>query len=146
MPLDQVVVLYYRKLIKAGFEHAGSMENPSIFLDSVGENIPVCSTRIKRYIHLYIAMKEDTIADIKYLCTCDPIANVAVEIVCSLVKGKSIKQARDVTIERIFQVLGGESDDLRKSAEGLLKLLERGFTRYESGEDASGLETDKAFL
>jgi hypothetical protein len=40
--MDEQVIKYYRRLLKTGFDHVGSLENPSIFLDSVGEKIRVC--------------------------------------------------------------------------------------------------------
>ena len=130
--MDEVVVKYYRALVKSGFEHAGQIENPSIFLDSIGENISICASIAKRYIHLFIAIEKDTITDIKYLCMCDPTGNVAVEILCSLVKGKSIENVGAITVDAFFQVVGGESETLRKSADGLLQLMHRGLIRYRT--------------
>lgn len=134
--LDQKVVTFYRKLIKHGFEHAGILDSPAIFLDSIGENVSVCASVTQRYLNLYIAVENATISDVRYLCTCDPTGNVAVEILCSLIKGKSIDYAKTITIDDFYEVLGGEVEDLRKSADGLLELLQRGIARYENGQDS----------
>ena len=88
------VVKYYRRLCKNGFEHAGSLENPSIFLDTVGEKIRICSHVSHAYMHIYINVRDGIIDDIKYLCTCDPTANVVVEILCSLLKVKQLKRRK----------------------------------------------------
>jgi NifU-like protein involved in Fe-S cluster formation len=133
--LDEILVKYYRGLLKSGFEHAGSLENPSIFLNSVEENVPVCSTAARRFIHLFIIVKENIIDDIKDLCLCDPTANVAVEILCLLVKGKTIEVVKDISAGDFLRVLGGENDALRKAAEGLLEILHRGLERYRTGKD-----------
>ena len=39
---------------------------------------------------LYPVVDDDRINDIKYLCSCEPTANVAVEVLCTLVKGKTL--------------------------------------------------------
>jgi hypothetical protein len=62
--MDELVIKYYRKLLRAGFEHAGSLEKPSIFLDSVGEKIYICGNIGRDYMHIYINISEDTIDDI----------------------------------------------------------------------------------
>ena len=130
--MDEAVIKLYRKLIREGFNYTGSFENPSIFLDSIGENISICSKVAKSYIHLYIKIKDDRFEDIKYLCMCDPTANVAAEILCRLVKGKTINEVRQVTPDSFIGVLDGRSDDLAKKAAGLLELLGRGIERYQN--------------
>ena len=127
--MDEAVIKFYRRLLRTDFEHTGSLENPTIFLDSVGEKIQICSQIGRDYMHLYINIREGVIEDIKYLCSCDPTANVAVEILCSLIKGKTPEQARDLQEEDFIFVLGGESEELRKKARGLLELLHRGLDR-----------------
>jgi hypothetical protein len=78
--MDEAVIKYYRRMLRVGFEHVGPLDNPTIFLDSIGENIRVCGQIASIYLHLYIKVTHDTIDDVRYLCTCDPVANVAVEI------------------------------------------------------------------
>ena len=62
---------------------------------------------------------------------CDPTANVAVEIMCGLVKGKTIEEVKAITEDLFIQAIGGESEDLRKRAKGLLELLNIGIKRYQ---------------
>jgi NifU-like protein involved in Fe-S cluster formation len=95
--MDQLVIKYYRRLLKDGFENAGTIENPSIFLDSIGEKIRICGTSARNFMKIYIDITAGTINEVKYLCTCDPTANVVVEIMCSLLKGKSIEEAGALT-------------------------------------------------
>jgi NifU-like protein involved in Fe-S cluster formation len=131
--LDEAVIKYYRKLLRHGFEYMGKCENPSIFLDTVGENIKVCAQVAQAYIHLYINIKDDVIDDIMYLCMCEPTANVAVEVMCSLVKGKTIDEVKHLKEEDFSRIVGSRGKDFLKSAAGLIKLLNRGLDRYQTG-------------
>ena len=131
--MDQVVAQYYRHLCRTGFQHTGELENPSIFLDTVGEKIRICSHVSHAYMHIYINVHEGTIDDIKYLCTCDPTANVTVEILCSLLKGKTIKEAEALTEESFIQTLGTRGDEFLKKVKGIIELLHRGIKRYKAG-------------
>lgn len=131
--MDELVVKYYRRLCKTGFEYAGSLENPSIFLDTVGEKIRICSHVSHAYMHIYINVKNGIIDDIKYLCTCDPTANVIVEILCNLVKGKTVQKAEALTEESFSQALGSNGEEFLKKARGIIELLHRGIGRYKAG-------------
>lgn len=126
--MDQAVIKYYRQLLKTGFRHNGSLEKPSIFLDTVSENIPICGN-IGDYLHLYVNISEDLIVEIKYLCTCDPTSNVAIEIFCELVEGKTIEEFKTIREDAFDAYIEPLSDDLRKKARGLIDLLERGINR-----------------
>jgi NifU-like protein involved in Fe-S cluster formation len=128
--LDEAVIKYYRKLLRYGFEYMGKCENPTIFLDSIGENIKVCAQVAQAYIHLYINIKDDVIDDIMYLCMCDPTSNVAVEVMCSLVKGRTIEEVKRLKEEDFTRIVGSNGKDFLKSATGLIKLLNRGLERY----------------
>jgi NifU-like protein involved in Fe-S cluster formation len=128
--MDEAVVRYYRGLLKTGFDYAGTLENPTIFLDAVGENLTICDHVGQDSLELYVSVEKGTVKEIKYLCTCDPATNVAVEIMCALIKGKTIAQVEMITPESFLQVLGNQSEDLIKKAEGLLELLRRGIVRY----------------
>lgn len=130
--LDEAVIKYYRKLLRYGFEHMGKCDDPSIFLDSVGENIKVCAQVAHAYIHLYIIVKDSTIDDIKYVCMCDPTSNVAIEVLCSLVKGKSLEEVKKITEEDFSKVVGSKGKDFLKRADGLIKLINRGIERFQS--------------
>ena len=130
--MDEVVVKFYRRLCRTGFEHTGEIENPSIFLDTVGEKIRICSHVAHAYMHIYISVRDGIIDDIKYLCTCDPTANVVVELLCSLIKGKTIKQAEAVTEKDFSQALGSTGEELLKKVRGIIELLHRGIARYKN--------------
>jgi NifU-like protein involved in Fe-S cluster formation len=130
--MDEQVIKYYRRLLRTGFEHAGSLENPSIFLDSVGERIRVCGG-VGNYMHIYINIREGVIDDMKYMCLCDPTANVVVEILCTLIKGKTVEAARGITEESFSKALGSTGEEFLKKARGVIELLNRGLTRYRSG-------------
>jgi hypothetical protein len=138
--MDEAVIRYYRRLLKTGFEHAGSFENPSIFLDTVGENIRICGN-LTDYLHLYVNIRDERIAGMVYLCTCDPGANVAVEILCTLTIGRPLVEIGTLTEDTFCEVLGGESPELRGKASGLLKLLDRGLTRFSANSPRGDGET-----
>jgi NifU-like protein involved in Fe-S cluster formation len=127
--VDEVVLKYYRKLLKTGFENAGKLDTPSIFLESVGDG-RVCG-HAGDYMHIFINVTDDRIDGMKYLCTCDPTANVAVEILCILVKGKRLDEAQDITEDMLLQRLGTTGQDFRNKARGLLELLNQGLTQYQ---------------
>ena len=136
MVLDEGVIKYYRKLLKTGFENAGSFDNPSVFLDSAGEG-RVCGAH--EYVHIFINVSNGRIDGIKYLCTCDPTANVAVEVLDNLLNGKRLEEAEVMTEDLFFQAVGSRSEELREKAKGLLELLNRGLTRYQSEISQNGL-------
>jgi len=131
--MDELVVKYYRRLCRNGFEHTGELENPAIFLDTVGEKIRICSHVSHAYMHIYINVRDGVIDDIKYLCTCDPTANVVVEILCALIKGRTTKEAEALTEESFVRALGGGGEEYRKKARGIIELLHRGLDRYKAG-------------
>jgi hypothetical protein len=128
--MNEAVLKYYRRLLRNGFEYTGSIENPSIFLDSIGENLPICGKIGRDYLHLYINISDGTIDDIKYLCTCEPTANVVFEILCSLTKGKSLVKVNALTPEMFTDTLGAEDPDFVKKAKGAIELVNRGISRY----------------
>src|SRR3972149_5805656 len=119
--MDELVVKYYRRLCRKGFEHAGELENPSIFLDTIGEKIRICSHVSHAYMHIYICVGDGVINDIKYLCTCDPTANVVVEMLCSLIKERTLKEAWALTEEDFIRGLGGGGEEYRKKARGIIE-------------------------
>jgi NifU-like protein involved in Fe-S cluster formation len=131
--MDELVIKYYRRLLRYGFEYAGSLENPSIYLDSVGEKIRICGSSTTNFMHIYINIAEGRIVEVKYLCTCDPTANVVVEILCSLLKGKSIKEAEALNEDSFSGALGSRGEDFLKKSRGILELLNRGLARYQIG-------------
>jgi NifU-like protein involved in Fe-S cluster formation len=130
--MDEFVVKYYRHLCRTGFEHAGEIKNPDIFLDTVGEKIRICSHVSHAYMHIYIKIRDGVVDDIKYLCTCDPTANVVVEILCSLIKGKTLKEAEALKENDFSQALSSTDEEFLKKSRGIIELLHRGLTRYKA--------------
>jgi NifU-like protein involved in Fe-S cluster formation len=128
--MDEAVIKYYRRMLRGSFEHTGSLDSPTIFLDSIGENIRVCGAIASNYLHLYINVTNGTIDEVKYLCTCDPTANVAVEILCTLLRGRTLEEAKAITEDSFFPILGGPSTELSKRAKSLLELVNRGILRH----------------
>jgi NifU-like protein involved in Fe-S cluster formation len=129
--MDETVIKYYRRLLRTGFGHSGSIENPTLFLDSVTEQIVHCGN-IGNYMQLYVTVVNDRIDDMKYICSCDPAANVAVEILCVLGKGKTLNEAAEIKEQDFLRFLGTESEALRKRAEGLLELFNKGLSRLRN--------------
>jgi NifU-like protein involved in Fe-S cluster formation len=130
--VDEAVMKHYRRLLRTGFENAGSFHDPSIFLDSVGEGIRFCGGRPADYMNIFINVSDNVISDIKYLCSCDPTANIAVEVLCNLVKGKTLEEVTAVREDSFYQVVGSRGEEIQKKTKGLLALLDRGLTRYRA--------------
>ena len=128
--MDEAIIKHYRKLLKTGFENAGSLNNPSIFLESVNDG-RVCG-HTGDYMQIFINIIDSKVDAIKYLCTCDPTANVAVEILCNLSKGKRLDELEALTEDCLFEAAGTRSEDLRNKARGLLELLKQGLAQYQA--------------
>ena len=135
--MDQAVIKYYRMLLRTGFENAGSIENPSIFLDPVAEgNRRICG-RPTDYMKIFINIRNGTIDNVKYLCICDPTANVAVEVLCSIIKGKTLKEASTIKEDVILEAIGSKAEEFRKKVTALLEILNKGLTRYQENPSIS---------
>lgn len=122
---------YYQKLIKTGFEHIGKIDNADIFLETFGEISPVCGNP-DDFLYLYIQVDDNLITDIKYQCITDPITNVSLEILCTLMKGKTLDEAALIKDEAFHQFLGCEDEMLQEKAKLLLELLNEGIIRYKT--------------
>jgi hypothetical protein len=72
------------------------------------------------------------IGEIKYLCSCDPTANVVVETLCSLAQGKTLDEARALTKEDFYQAIGSDGGLVRRKVWGTIELLNRVINRYEA--------------
>jgi NifU-like protein involved in Fe-S cluster formation len=129
--VDEAVIKYYRHLLRTSFEHAGSLDDASIFVEAVGEKMIHCGNT-GNYMQLYINIAGNTISDIKYLCSCEPTANVAVEVLCDLVKGKPLEEAANVTEQAFYQFLGSEGEELQIKVRGVLDLLNEGISNYKN--------------
>lgn len=129
--MDEAVIKYYRRLLKEDFPNAGELDHPSIFVEAVGERLINCGNT-GNYMQLYLQVAGRRIVDIKYLCSCEPVANVAVEVLCTLVKGKTLDEAIVITEEPFYQFLGNRDEQLCKKVQGLLRLLNKGIASYHT--------------
>jgi NifU-like protein involved in Fe-S cluster formation len=134
--VEAAIVKYYRQLLKTDFENSGSFENASIFIEAVGERMIHCGNS-GNYIHLYMMIADNVITDIKYTCSCEPTANVAVEILCTLTTGKTLNEALAVSEEEFYSLAGCRGDELQIKVRGLLKMLHQGIARYKSGDQTT---------
>jgi NifU-like protein involved in Fe-S cluster formation len=132
MAMDEPVRLIYRQLVRTGFEYAGSIENPSIFLDSLEEGIRICDAANRGYMHIYIDIEDGVIKNIRYLCSCDPTANVVVETMCDLLKGKNLEEAKRLSEEDFYAAIGSCGEMLVKRVRGIIELINRGIAEYET--------------
>lgn len=135
--MEEAVVKYYRQLLKTDFENSGSIENASIFIETVAERMIHCGNS-GNYIHLYMMVDNNIIRNIKYTCSCEPTANVAVEILCTLVKGKTLDEAAVVSEQEFYNLLGCRGEELQIKARGLLEMLNEGIARYKNGAANNG--------
>ena len=129
--MDEVATKKYRRLLQTGFKYTGSIENPSIFLDTRLEGLSICAQASRDYMNIYIKITDNIITEIKYLCLCDPIANVVVETLCNLVEGLSVEEAKVITEGTFFRAIGSDSESLLKKIAGMIELFHRGIKRYE---------------
>ena len=130
--MDEAVIQYYRRLLKDDFPNAGEIEAPTVFIEAIGQKMIDCGN-MGNYMQLYLRVADGRIADIKYLCACEPVANVAVEVLCTLARGKTLEEAAGLSDEAFSR-----ADELRKKVRGLLELLNEGIARYHSPARAEG--------
>jgi len=129
--MDELATKKYRRLLQTGFEYTGSIENPSIFLDTRLEGLSICAQASRDYMNIYISINDNFITEIKYLCLCDPIANVVVETLCNLVEGLSVEEAKAISKEDFYRAIGSDSESLSTKIAGMIELFHRGVNRYE---------------
>jgi len=136
--VNQAIVKYYRNLLKEDFPHSGPIEKASVFVEAVGEKMVHCGNA-GNYMQLYFNAADGKIADIKYLCSCEPVANVVIEILCDLAKGKTLDEAAALREELIYERIGcdgREDNELQLKTRGLLELLREGIGKYGSSAPA----------
>jgi hypothetical protein len=66
------------------------------------------------------------------------VANVAVEVLCSLVKGKTLEEATGLTEDPFYLFLGSHDEGLRRKVQGLLELLNEGIAGYQTQTGGKG--------
>jgi len=128
--VDRAVIKYYRKLLTCGFEYAGSIDSPSVFLESRGEG-GVCG-RAADYMQIFINISKGRIDTIKYLCQCDPTANVAIEVLCTMIRGKTLGEVQAMTEDSLMQAVGTESQEMQNKARALLELVIKGIAQNQN--------------
>jgi len=133
--MDSAVIKYYRSLLRAEFPNSGAMENPSVFIEAVGEKLINCGNT-GNYMQLYLRVAGERITEISYLCACEPVANVAVEVMCDLVKGETLEEAARLTEEPFYQSVGSQAEELHRKVVGLLALLKEGIASYHNSGGA----------
>jgi NifU-like protein involved in Fe-S cluster formation len=129
--MEEAVIKYYRQLLKSDFENSGAIENASIFIQAVGEKMVHCGNT-GNYMQLYLNIAGNRIDKITYLCSCEPTANVAVELLCTLARGKSLDDATALSEQTFYQLIGCEGDELKLKVRGLLEMLKEGIDGYKA--------------
>lgn len=132
--MDEAIIKFYRRLLKEEFPNSGEIQHPTVFIEAVGEKLINCGNT-GNYMQLYLRILGDTITEIKYLCSCEPVANVAVEVLCTLVTGKPIANALQLNEEHFFQFLGSSEEKFQEKVQGELQLLEEALGRLTSLEN-----------
>ena len=136
--MDDVVALRYRELAQLGFPNAGSLDAPTMFIDTKAEGVTICGQGGQDYMNIYIGVSEGRIASIKYLCMCDPAANVVVETLCSLGLGKTLEEAKALTKEQFFEAIGSDGGTVHRKVWGTIELLNRVINRWEMSQRQEG--------
>jgi NifU-like protein involved in Fe-S cluster formation len=129
--MNEVVAERYRKLMQEGFKNAGALDNPTMFIDSKAEGVSICGQGRTDFMNIYVKISDNVITDIKYLCSCDPTANVVVEVLCDLAAGLTLEKAKVLTKEQFFKSIGSENSIVRRKVWGAIELLNRVIKRYE---------------
>jgi NifU-like protein involved in Fe-S cluster formation len=121
----------YRKMMREGFKNSGSINNPTVFIDSKAEGISICGQGRSDFMNIYIKASNNVIVDIKYLCNCDPTANVVVEFLCDLVKNMTLQEAKALKKEQFYQALGTSKGSVPQKVWGAIELMSKVIKRYE---------------
>jgi NifU-like protein involved in Fe-S cluster formation len=130
--VNAVVAELYRKLMQDGFKNAGSIENPTVFIDSKAEGVSICGQGRSDFMNIYIKATDGVITDIKYLCSCDPTANVVVEVLCDLARGATFQQAKMLTKEQFFAAIGTSAGPVSQKVWRAIALITQVINRYEA--------------
>jgi len=129
--MDESVSALYRKLMQEGFKNAGAIEKPTMFIDSKAEGVSICGQGKTDFMNIYIQVDDRTITDVKYLCSCDPTANVVIETLCNLARGLTIEKAKDINKDQFYEIIGSSHGPIRQKVWGAIELLNRVIKRYE---------------
>jgi NifU-like protein involved in Fe-S cluster formation len=130
--MDEILAARYRRLVEAGFPNAGSIGNPTMFIDSKAEGVSICGNAGTDYMNIYLKVVDGVVRDIKYLCSCDPAANVVVETLCELARGKTLLEAKGLTKDQFYGAIGTDSGSVTRKVWGAIELLNRVINRFEA--------------
>jgi NifU-like protein involved in Fe-S cluster formation len=129
--MNETIIKKYRTLLTLDFPNSGILEDPSIFVEAVGEKLINCGNT-GNYMQLFLKVDGSLITDIRYLCSCEPVANVAVEVFCDLIKGRTLEEAATFNEETIYSVLETRDERLFLKIRGLIEMLNEGFLKYNT--------------
>jgi NifU-like protein involved in Fe-S cluster formation len=122
----------YRRMTKEGFKNAGSIDNPTLFIDTKAEGVSICGQGRSDFMNIYLKATSGVVTEIKYLCSCDPTANVVVEALCDLVRGMTLEQARTLTKEQFYEALGTSGGSVPRKVWAAIELMTIVIKRYEA--------------
>ena len=120
--MHEGVMYYYQKAIKNGFAHSGKLENETVFLKTFGEVSPVCGNP-DDFIFFYIMIDQEQITQTRYQCIVDPVTNAVIEMICSLIEGKTISEVASLNPQSLFKIIGENDSLVEEKATHLLKLI-----------------------
>ena len=145
--MNPAIVRYYRQLLKDDFPNSGSIENATVFVEAVGEKMVHCGNA-GNYMQMYFNIADGRITEIRYLCSCEPVANVAIEVLCALVKNKTLDEAVATPESLFYECIGcsgSEDVELGLKVNGLLALFKEGVDNYgnQSSEAAEPAAAEK---
>jgi NifU-like protein involved in Fe-S cluster formation len=121
----------YRKLNQQGFKNAGSIDGPTLFIDTKAEGVSICGQGRSDFMNIYVKATDGVVTEIKYLCSCDPTANVVVEVLCDLVRGKTLEQARTLAKEQFYEAIGTSGGSVSRKVWAAIQLMTLVIKRYE---------------
>jgi NifU-like protein involved in Fe-S cluster formation len=127
--MDEAIIKKYRSLLTQDFPNSGQIDHASIVVEAVGERLINCGNT-GNYMQLFMRIFKGRIVEVKYLCSCEPVANVAVEVMCDLVKGKTLAEAGRIPEAAFYETLGTKDERLSLKVRGLLELLNEGIEGF----------------
>jgi len=94
--------LYTKKVMRHFLKpkYAGKLKNP----DAIGR---IANDKCGDVMEIYLKIKGDKITDIKFQTLGCPAAIAASDVLCGMVKGKTLKQAEKIKEKDITKNLGG---------------------------------------
>ncbi len=129
--MHEAVIVYYQGLLNTVSEHIGKLGNASIFVKKSLEEIPVFGLK-DDFLNFYIQLDNEHISDIKYYFDGNSTTKVAIEILCRMVKGKTLDEVALIKEDAFPQFLGCRDELLQEKANILLEFLNEGTLSYKT--------------